>query len=184
MPKFLAANKLRQLSHMEILREGERPEACLRRLLGHISIYDSVERWRIEHADEILASEAAQRDAALLQLRAMQPACPTNSVDSPLKIRTLAQFQAAIRAHLDEDKETTVREEEVFSDDEYDEDVDVDSDDTLYDESDEETSWSEEDDPIMDFIKKGTGTMLQRDVGDEVVIYRSNGTALTSSERR
>jgi hypothetical protein len=170
---------------MEILHEGERPEARLRRLLGHISIYDSVERWRTEHADEILASEIAQRNATLLPSRAMKPACRISSVDSPLRLHTLAQFQAAIRMHLDEDKETMVpEEEEVFSDDECKEDIDVDPDDTVYDESDEETSWSEKDDPIMDFIEKGMDKMLQRDVGYEVVVYRSYGTALKSSGRQ
>ena len=164
MHNFLVAEKLHQISHMEILHEGDRPGARLRHLLGHISIYDSVERWRTEHTDAILASEAARRDAALLQLRTTKPACSNSSVDSPMKLHTLVQFQAAIRAHLDRDGQTTVHEK-VFSDEG----------------GEEEASWSDGDDPIMDVIQKGMGTKLRLDVRDEVVLYRSNSTAMKSN---
>ena len=169
MHNLLTANELRQLSHIEILLECERPETRLCRLLGHISVYDSA-----THADEILALEAARREAALLLLPSTRPACRMSTVDSPLQPPSLAQSQAAIRVHSAKDKQTTVHEEE----------LDVDSVDTLLDESDEETSWSEEDYLTMDVIKMGTVTILQRDVWDEVTGNRRNETALKSIEKR
>jgi hypothetical protein len=172
MPQSLAANKLQHISHVEISQEGGRPDPRLWRLLGHMSVFDKVHQWRIEHAEQIRVAEIAQNNAAQT-VQAKRPIYHSNltSANSIPKLRTLADFQAAIRAHLEADKETTFSIEEILSDDDSEDEDDFDE--ISSEESDCESEWSDEEDPMIEFIEKGTGTLLRRDARDDVVVYRT-----------
>jgi hypothetical protein len=174
MSELLTANKIHQISHMEILQEGTRPEPRLCRLLGHISAYDNVEQWRRDNQQKIFLAETARYQQAQI-VRLAKPTCQATASgsESPLKLRTLAQFQAAVRSQVEVDKETTVSTEEVLSDSDSEEDEDETESD---DDSDNESTWSDEtwydEDPIIEFIKEGTRSLLQHDAKDKMVFYR------------
>ena len=63
--------------------------------------------------------------------------------------------------------------EEVLSDSDSEEDEDENESD---DDSDNESTWSDEtwngEDPIIEFIKEGTRSLLQHDAKDNVIFYR------------
>jgi len=174
MSELLTANKIHQISHMEILQEGTRPEPRLRRLLGHISTYDNVEQWRMDNQQQIFLAETARYQKAQI-VPLPKPTCraTVSSSDPQLKLRTLAQFQAAVRSHFEVEKETTVSTEEVLSDSDSEEDEDENE---LNDDSDNESTWSNEtwndEDPVIELIKEGTRSLLQHDAEDNVVLYR------------
>ena len=181
MLQLRAANKLHRLSHTE-LSHGGKPDPNLWRLLGHMSIYDNVERWRTENAAQIHIAGTAQRNAARIsQARKTTYQSNVPSSETPLKLRTLAEFQAAIRAHMppEAEKETTVSTEEVSSDDE-----DT-SDEAMSDESDDESTWSEEDDPIVEFIRMDTAASMEQDAMNDVISYKSTSeNALHPTEKQ
>jgi hypothetical protein len=184
MPELQLANKLRQISHMEILQEGTRPEPRLRRLLGHINTYDNVERWRLEYEQQIIASEMIH-DKESQTMRMTKPICQSSVASSQpaLKLRTLSEFQAAVRNHFIVEKETTVNTEEVSSDsdsedeteseassdDDWDEEEELEG--TLDDDSDDESAWSDGEDPIIAMIREGTKSLLQRYQKDDIVYF-------------
>lgn len=184
MPELQLANKLRQISHMEILQEGTRPEPRLRRLLGHINTYDNVERWRLDNEQQIVASEMIHHKECQTA-RMTEPICQS-SVLSPqptLKLRTLSEFQAAVRNHFEVEKETTVNTEEVFSDSDTDDeteseassddewDHDDESEGDSDDDSDNDSTWSDGEDPIIAMIREGTKSLLQRYQKDDIVYF-------------
>ena len=182
MPELQLANKLRQISHMEILQEGTRPEPRLRRLLGHINTYDNVERWRLDNEQQIVASELIHHKECQTA-RMTRPICqPSVASSQPtLKLRTLSEFQAAVRNHFEVEKETTVNTEEVSSDsdsedeteseassdDEWDNEDESETD----DDSDADSAWSDGEDPIIAMIREGTKSLLQRYQKDDVVYF-------------
>ena len=75
-----------------------------------------------------------------------------NSINQAHSKLPLAEFQAAIRAQTEAETQTTVTTEEVLlkGDSEY----DVDVKETLGDESDNDRTWSDDEEPIIDLIKK------------------------------
>lgn len=172
MPELPVVNKLCQLSHMAILHEGMRPEPRLRRLLGHISTYDNAERWRTENQQQIYDFEMARHNNAQKLLK-LKPAYQSSIIPSgpTLKLRTLAEFQVAIGAHLQAEQQTTVSTEEVFL--ESDSEEEADSSETPDDDSDDESTRSDEEDPIIELIEEGTMSLLQQDIKDDVFFYRS-----------
>jgi hypothetical protein len=182
MPELQVACKLRQISHMEILQEGTRPEPRLRRLLGHINTYDNVERWRLDYEQQIIASEMIHHKECQT-MRMTKPICQSSVASSQptLKLRTLSEFQAAVRNHFEVEKETTVNTEEVSSDsdsedeteseassdDEWDNEDESETD----DDSDADSAWSDGEDPIIAMIREGTKSLLQRYQKDDIVYF-------------
>lgn len=174
MSELLTANKIHQISHMEILQEGTRPEPRLGRLLGHISAYDNVEKWRMDNQQQIFLAETVRYQQARV-VPLPKPTCQAtvSPSDNPLKLCTLAQFQAAVRSQFEVEKDTIVSAKEVLADTDSEEDEDENESD---DDSDNESAWSDEtwndEDPIIEFIKEGTRSLLQHDAKDNVVFYR------------
>ena len=100
-----------------------------------------------------------------------------------LKLRTLSEFQAAVRNHFEVEKETTVNTEEVFSDSDSDDETEseassdddwddgVESEGSSYDDSDDDSTWSDGEDPIIALIREGTKSLLQRYQKDDIVYF-------------
>lgn len=164
---------LLQVSNEEILREEKSQEPRLRRLLGHISTFENVSRWRTENEQKERIAKTDQRNEFKnSQAPKSQYRSSIAPSGSTLKLRTLADFESAICAHVVAEKQTTVFTEEVTSDIDFEDENDPDE--TQDDESDDESAWSDDEDPIIEFIKQGTRCLLQQDVSDDdVVFYRS-----------
>ena len=140
MPTMLATTQLLKFSHMEILYEIVKAEPRLGRLLGHISIWDNVERWRTKNEEKISCVED-QMKCKKVQLTPNSALVYQNSkhqAHSIPKIHTLAESQAAIQAQMKFDRQATVISEEMFS--ESDSEDEFDSEETLGNESDDDST--------------------------------------------
>jgi hypothetical protein len=167
MPQMLTATKkVLQKSHMGIVTEGSSSQPRLGRLLGHINAYDNAHRWCSENGDQIARAEQEARDVRDRIEQKNDHFYQQNRHQSnpTLKLQTLPQFQAAIRSHFEAEKQTVATTVEVISDCDFEVNTaDEDSDETLVNESEEDSDWSDGEDPIIDFIIEGTRILLLHD---------------------
>jgi len=164
MLQMLTATKhVLQKSHMEIVTERSSSQPRLGRLLGHISAYDNAHRWCSENGDQIAQSEQEARDIRDRIEQKNDHFYQQNRYRSK-SIQTLAQFQAAIRSHFESESQTVVTTAEVIPDCDFEVNpADEDSDETHSNESEEDSDWSDGDDPLIDFIIEGTRILLLHD---------------------
>lgn len=176
---LVAAKKVLQVARREMLHEGSSQQPRLGKLIGHINAYDNAHQWCSDNEEQIVCAEKeatrVRQQTAQNNLNQYRPSNKQSS--STLKLRTLAEFQEAIRNHLEAETQTVVTTEEVIADDDFEnEEAVVDSDDTLNNDSDEDSDWSDDEDPIIDFIRKGTRILLTQDA------TLNRGNDLTTSE--
>ena len=116
----ITAQKILQLSHMELLQEGARPEPRLHRLLGHITTYENANRWYLENRREGIFYIGGK------QGKAGDKGATTNnngrdglSSKSPTQVqcfRNLSEFQAAMQSQLQDRTSVTANATEVDTD--------------------------------------------------------------------
>jgi hypothetical protein len=118
--KRVTARKILQVSHMELLYEGARPEPRLRRLLGHASAHENAGRWCQENKRKSIFyirddKEKAQEETAT----AGDSHQNGMSLKSPTKVQrfgTLSEFQVAIQSQIQHRQLVIVNATEVDGD--------------------------------------------------------------------
>jgi hypothetical protein len=60
----ITAQKILQMSYMELLQEGIRPEPRLRRLLGHVTTYENANQWCLENRRECIFYTSDKQEKA------------------------------------------------------------------------------------------------------------------------
>ena len=176
LPSMLATIKLLQISHMEMIHEAQRTEPRLGRLLGHMRTYDNLEHWRRGNAEQISRAEEQMKYRKVHSTPNSTPVY-RNSINQAhpiLKLRTLAEFQAAIRAQTEAETQKTVTTEEVLL--ESDSEDDVDSEGTLGDESDDDSTWSDDEEPIIGLIKKDVRSLPRHGLSDDETLDMTTST--------
>jgi hypothetical protein len=161
-----ATKKVLQKSHMGIVTESSSLQPRLGRLLGHINAYDNAHHWCSENGDQIARTEQEARDARVRIEQKNDRFYQQNRYRSNLSLefQTLAQYQAAIRSHFEAEKQTVVKTAEVISDCDFEVNpADEDSDETLSNESEEDSDCNDSEDPMIDFIIEGTRILLLHD---------------------
>lgn len=132
-----AATYLLQLSYQELLRESEKAEPRLSRLLGHVSLYENVAHWQTEAETGLRPFDKGKADVTSEILPASSNAFDfgqkANRVRSTATLSTLAEFQAFICEQMESKKVVTVMTEEVCSDSDFEDELG--SDETYSDES-------------------------------------------------
>ena len=166
MPAMLVATKLLKISYMEMLYESNRSEPRLNRLLGHVSIYDNVNRWCTENAEKLSHfEERIKRQKAQSTLKSTLE-CPKNTNQShSVKIRKLAEFQATICAHTEAETQKTVITEDILS--KSDSEDEFDSEETLGDDSGDDSTWNDDEDPFIDLIERDKESLLLQGASDD-----------------
>jgi hypothetical protein len=162
---MLATIKFLQISHMEMINEAQRTEPRLGRLLGHMRTYDNLEHWRRGNAEQISRAED--------QMKYRKPtpnSTPVyqNSINHArpiLKLRTLAEFQAAMRAQTQAETQAPVTTEEVRSESDF--EGDVDSEEILGDDSDNDSTWSDDEETIINLIKRDVRSLPRHGLSDD-----------------
>src|SRR6266516_1501191 len=100
--KRATAQKILQVSHMELLYEGAHPEPRLRRLLDHVSAHDNADRWCQENKRKSIFyirdhKEKAQEETATAGDTSHQNGMSLKSPTKEQRFRTLSEFQVAIQ---------------------------------------------------------------------------------------
>jgi hypothetical protein len=118
-PRFIM-DRMAQVSYIELLSEHMRPEPRLRRLLGHVSIYENATRWQWQMMEKIELSfieerERMTRDAATRAGNG-QHGPLTTTIDESQRVQTFSEFQAMIRSSLENLPLCTVTEKEMTED--------------------------------------------------------------------
>lgn len=128
-PTTQATARIFVRSNWELNQESAREEPRLRRLLGHISVYDRTKEF-----------VKAQAEPAPVQHDSEQ-----NELSAYLKqsVPSFEQFRAALRVQLETVAQIRLARAQCIEVDEY--DSDEDGDDSDYDSLDGEDDWSEED---------------------------------------
>jgi hypothetical protein len=118
-PRF-KMDRMAQVSYIELLSEHMRPEPRLRRLLGHVSMYENATRWQRQTVEKIelpftRERERMTRDAAARAGNG-QHGPLTTTVDESQPVQTFSEFQAMIRSSLENLPLYTVTETEMTED--------------------------------------------------------------------
>lgn len=169
----ITAQKILQMSHMELLQEGARPEPRLHRLLGHITAYENASQWCLENKRECIFYMGDKKEKA----RDKRATTDDNGRDGlssrfPTQVqyfRTLSEFQVAAQSQLKPRTSITVNATE----------VDADSDSDSSDSSDETYESDSHDDD--DHYHDGNDTRIcshNKDASMKHVEYMTNALSL------
>ena len=144
----ITAQKILQISHMELLQEGARPEPRLHRLLGHITTYENASQWCLENRREgIFCIGDKQEKAGDKRATTNDNSRDTLSSKLPTQVqcfRNLLEFQVATQSQLQDRTLVTVNAIEVDADSDDSDSSDSDSGDSS-DESYESDSHDNDD---------------------------------------
>jgi hypothetical protein len=129
----ITAQKVLQMSYMELLQEGARPEPRLHRLLGHAIAYENASQWYLENKRECIFYMGDKKEKAG-DIRATTDGNGRDGLSSKFPtqmqhFRTLSEFQVAAQSQLKPQMSITVNTTE----------VDADSDDSDSSDSSDET---------------------------------------------
>lgn len=113
--------KVLQMSYMELLYEGARPEPRLRRLLGHVTTYENASRWCWQNQKErasFLDDEGGQDRGANRadKGRRHQDAILETTPTQGRRVWTLSELQVTIQSKLEHQPQFTVTATEVTED--------------------------------------------------------------------
>ena len=169
----ITAQKILQMSHMELLQEGARPEPRLHRLLGHVTAYENASQWCLENRRECIFYMGDKKERAG-DKRATTDDNGRDGLSSrfPTQVqyfRTLSEFQAAAQSQLKPRTSITVSATE----------VNADSDSDSSDSSDESYESDSHDDD--DHYHDGNDTSIcshNKDAGMKCVEYMTNALSL------
>lgn len=97
----ITAQKILQMSHMELLYESTRADPRLRRLLGHVSTYENAHHWCLENKRNDIFYRGAEKEKAKEKRTAVDDS-RRNGVSSTFssqvqRFRTLPKFQVAMQ---------------------------------------------------------------------------------------
>jgi hypothetical protein len=170
----ITAQKVLQMSYMELLQEGARPEPRLHRLLGHIGAYENASQWCLEDKRECIFYMGDKKEKA----RDKRATTDDNGRDGlsskfPTQMqyfRTLSEFQVAAQSQLQPQTLVTVNVAEV--------DTDSDSDSS---DSSNETYESDSQHDDDDHYHYGIDTRIcshNKDAGMKRVEYMTNALSL------
>ena len=170
----ITAQKILQMSHMELLQEGARPEPRLHRLLGHVTAYENASQWCLENRRECIFYMGDKKEKA----GDKRAATDDNGRDGlssrfPTQVqyfRTLSEFQVATQSQLKPRTSITVNATEVGAD----------SDDSDSSDSSDETYESDSHDDD-DHYHDGNDTRIcshNKDAGMKRVEYMTNTLSL------
>jgi hypothetical protein len=119
------AQKILQMSYMELLYEGASPEPRLRRLLGHVSTYENTSNWCQEDKKKNFSYVDDEKDKASEEGRVEndghQNGDFTRDATQVEHVRRWSEFQATIQSQLQHQQLVVVTAEEVTegSDEKY-----------------------------------------------------------------
>jgi hypothetical protein len=116
----ITAQKILQMSYMELLQEGIRPEPRLRRLLGHITTYENANQWCLENRRECIFCTGDKQEKAG-DKRATTNDNGRDGLSSKLPtqvqcFRNLSEFRVAMQSQLQGRTLVTVNATEVGAD--------------------------------------------------------------------
>jgi len=165
----ITAQKILQMSHMELLQEGARPEPRLHRLLGHIRVYENASQWCLEDKRECIFymgdKEEKARDKRATTNDNGRDGLSSKFPPQMQYFQTLSEFQVAAQSQLHPQTLITVNARE----------VDPDSDSDSSDSSDETSESDSYDDD--DHYHDGIDTRIcshNKDAGMKRVEYMMN----------
>jgi hypothetical protein len=170
----ITAQKILQMSHMELLQEGARPEPRLHRLLGHITAYENASQWCLENKRECIFYMGDKKEKAG-DKRATTDDNGRDELSSKFPtqaqyFRTLSESQVAAQSQLKPWMSITVSATE----------VDADSDDSDSSDSSDETYESDSHDDD-DHYHDGNDTRIcshNKDAGMKHMEYMTNALSL------
>jgi hypothetical protein len=116
----ITAQKILQMSLVELLQEGARPEPRLHRLLGHVKAYENASHWCLENRRECIFYTGDKKEEAG-DKRATTDDNGRDGLSSKFLtqvqyFRTLSEFQVAAQSQLRPQMPITVNAIEVDSD--------------------------------------------------------------------
>jgi hypothetical protein len=116
----ITAQKILQMSYMELLQEGARPEPRLHRLLGHITAYENASQWCLENKRErifyISDKKEKIRDKRATTDDSGHDGLPSKFPTQVQYFRTLSEFQVAAQSQLKHRMSVTMNTTEVDAD--------------------------------------------------------------------
>jgi hypothetical protein len=143
MPGMSSTIHLLHLSYREMLSEADKPEPRLHRLLAHSILYENVSRQQLELEQEVSSATEEQTGGSTNAPKSCHTFVyeqDTGIQSSTPKLRTLADIQAFIHSQTEASKPVVTTEEISSDSDSY---SDWESDDTLRNDSEEESDCSD-----------------------------------------
>lgn len=114
------AQKIMQISHIELLYESARPEPRLGRLLGHVGTYENTRRWYEQTKNENISCKFRDKEEGEIYMRRRGK---IRGIESSAQrsahvqhVQTLLEPQAMIQSQLQDQQFVVVTEEEVLED--------------------------------------------------------------------